>query len=123
MRTKFLGLIVAVSLLTTRAITSTQPASGSAQELTGEVMDTLCAHYKGHQYMMQQMKSMGTDKTTCIQKCLQLGGKLALFSSGGGTVYVITNPERAEPFESRIVQVSGTVKKDKVTILEIKPIE
>lgn len=123
MRTKYLGLIVALSLLTTRASTSTQPQSGSVQSLTGEIIDTICAHYKGHEYMMKQMKSMGTDKKTCIQKCMQLGGKLALYNAADGSVYVITNPERAEPFGGHMVQVSGTVKKDKVTILEIKAVD
>ena len=123
MSAKYVGLMITVYLLTTWTSASTQPSPESAQSLTGEIMDTLCAHYKGHQYMMQQMKSMGTDKKTCIQKCLQLGGKLALYNASTRTVYVITNPERAEPFEGQTVEISGTVKKDKVTIQEIKAIE
>jgi hypothetical protein len=120
--TKYLGLICAVSLLTTAGSTSSQPHSAT-QNLTGEVIDTICAEHKGHQYMMQQMKSMGMDKPTCIQKCMQLGGKLALYSEATDTVYVITNPDQALALGGRMVQVSGTVNKKKLTISEIKAID
>jgi len=122
-KAKYVTLICAVSFLTTTASTSTQPNSASVESLTGEIMDTICAARKGHQYMMQQMKSMGADKKTCIQKCMQLGGKLALYSEATGTVYVITNPEQAQALAGHMVQVSGTVNKKKITISEIKAID
>ena len=94
--------------------------SNDVQTLTGEVIDTICAGYKGHDRMMQQMKSMGTDKKTCVQKCLQLGGKYALYDAANGTVYTITNPEKVEAFAGQQVEITGTLDKKKLTITEIK---
>jgi hypothetical protein len=70
--------------------------------------------------MMQQMKSMGTEKATCIQKCEQLGGKLALLNASTGAVYAISNPEKAEAFAGKQVQITGTLNKKKITISDIK---
>src|SRR5215472_9518946 len=85
-------------------------------------MDTICASYNGHARMMREMKSMGTDKGSCIQKCLQLGGKYALYNATNGTVYTIANPEKARAFDGQEVEVTGTLDKKKLTITEIKPL-
>lgn len=122
MSTKPFYLILFIVFLSSIASTSTKAKPVGPQTLTGEIIDTLCAEHKGHQYMMQQMKSMGTDKQTCIQKCLQLGAKLALFNAADGTVYGIANQDKAVPYEGRQVQVTGTVNKKKITISEIKPL-
>lgn len=86
-------------------------------------MDTICAAYKGHARMMREMKSMGSDKPSCIQKCLQLGGKYALYNAADGTVYTIANPEKARAFGGQEVQIIGTLDKKKLTISEIKTLD
>jgi hypothetical protein len=53
---------------------SKKPAPAIVQEFTGEIMDSICAGYKGHSYMMQQLKSMGTDKESCIKSCINATG-------------------------------------------------
>lgn len=93
------------------------------QTFTGEIMDTICAAYKGHARMMREMKSMGSDKPSCIQKCLQLGGKYALYNAADGTVYTIANPEKARAFGGQEVQIIGTLDKKKLTISEIKTLD
>src|ERR1700749_536686 len=45
----------------------------AAGVFTGEIMDSLCAKEGSHDKMMDEMKSMGRDKQTCAQKCVQLG--------------------------------------------------
>jgi hypothetical protein len=122
---KFAFVIRGLSILCVVGICAASDRSQSSmqQSFTGEIIDTICAQYKGHQHMMQEMKSMGTDKQTCIQKCLQLGGKYALYNSDSGTVYLITNPDKALEFGGQEVQVTGTLNKKKLTITEIKPLE
>jgi len=73
--------------------------------------------------MMREMKSMGTDKPSCIRKCLQLGGKYALYNATNGTVYAIANPEKARAFDGQEVEVTATLDKKKLTITEIKLLE
>ena len=73
--------------------------------------------------MMSKMKSMGRDKKTCVQECWRLDGKLARYSASDGLVYIITNAQCAEPSGGHQAQVSGTVKKGKLTISEIKVID
>ena len=96
--------------------------ASTPQTFTGEIMDTICAGYKGHTRMMRQMKSMGTNKDSCVEKCLQLGGKYALYNATSGTVYTIANPEKARAFGGQEVEITGTLDKKKLTITEIKPL-
>lgn len=110
-----------VLVLTSPVWGSGPSSAGGPQTLTGEIMDTICAGYKGHARMMQQMKSMGSDKKTCIQKCLQLGGKYALDNAANGTVYTIANPEKVRAFDGQEVEVTGSLEKKKLTVTEIKP--
>lgn len=94
--------------------------ASAPQAFTGEIMDTICAGYKGHGRMMREMKSMGTNKQSCIQKCLQLGGKYALYNATNGTVYTIANPDKARAFDGQEVEVTGILNKKKLTVTEIK---
>ena len=43
------------------------------QVFTAEVTDTLCAQNKSHQEMMNENKTMGREKQTCTQRCVQMG--------------------------------------------------
>ena len=95
--------------------------AGAPQTITGEIMDTICAGYKGHARMMQQMKSVGTDKKMGIQMCIQLGGKYALYNATNGAVYTTANPEKVRGFDGQEVEVTGSLEKKKLTATEIKP--
>lgn len=123
MRTVRSLLMVSILFSSLPGWTSGHAQSNDLQTFTGEVIDTICAGYKGHDHMMQQMKSMGADKKTCIQKCLQLGGKYALYNAANGTVYTITNPDKVAAFGGQQVEITGTLEKKKLTISDIKPVE
>ncbi len=92
------------------------------QTFTGEIMDSLCARYKGHSYMMQQMKSMGGDKKTCVRNCInQLGSKYVLFDTGQQAVYRIDNPDKVAPLAGHTVRISGVLlKKNRIKVDKIQ---
>lgn len=92
------------------------------QTFSGEIMDDLCGKDKTHAKMMDQMKSMTSDPVVCTKKCVQLGAHYVLFDRQKGTLYRIDNPEKAEPFAGKTVQVSGTVAKNKLKIATIEAV-
>lgn len=119
-KTKTLLLILSVfsCFLLTGAFKQSQPAG--VQTFSGEIIDTICAEYRGHQHMMQEMKSMGTDKVSCTQKCIQLGAKYALYDPAQQTVYGIQDQDKVNSFAGRQVQITGTLNKKKIKVSEIK---
>jgi hypothetical protein len=92
----------------------------STQTIEGEVTDTLCAPHASHDYMMDQMKSMGKDKTSCIQKCLQVGAKYALYDANKKAIYKVDNPDKVEQFAGHQVRVSGEVHKNNLKVIDIQ---
>ena len=90
------------------------------QVFTGEIMDSLCAKDGTHDKMMDQMKSMGRDKATCAQKCIQLGAKYVLFDPGKKTVFTLDDQDKAAAFAGRKVQVKGTMDKKKIKVTAIE---
>ena len=92
----------------------------AAQTFSGEIMDDLCAKYKSHDKMMQQMKSMTRDPTTCTKKCIQLGAHLVLYERQKDAIYKLDNPQKAEPFAGKTVLISGTLEKNKIKIANIE---
>jgi hypothetical protein len=85
-----------------------------AQTFTGEITDTICARYKGHAHMMEELKTMGNDKKTCIKKCIeQLGAHYVFYDDGKQTTYEITDQDKIAAFAGHKVRVSGTLQKNK----------
>lgn len=91
-----------------------------SQVFTGEIMDSLCAKDGTHDKMMDQMKSMGRDKVTCTQECIQLGGKYVLFDPAKRTVFALDDQDKAATFAGRKVQVKGTMEKKKIKVSDIE---
>lgn len=116
-------LLLALCMGTAGASKKSQ--STGTQTLKGEIMDTLCASYKGHEHMMQELKSMGTDKKSCIKQCLLLGAKYALYDATQQTTYRIDDhdKDKVEPFAGREVQITGTLDKKTIKVTDIKPAE
>lgn len=92
-----------------------------SQVFTGEIMDSLCAKDGSHDKMMDEMKSMGRDKATCTQKCIQLGAKYVLFDPSKKTAFVLDDQDKAAAFAGRKVQVKGTMDKKKIKVATIEP--
>jgi hypothetical protein len=91
------------------------------QTFSGEIMDSLCAKDGSHDKMMDQMKSMGRDKATCAQKCIQLGAKYVLYDSAKKTVYGLDDQDKAARFAGHKVEIKGTMEKKKIKINDIQP--
>ena len=72
--------------------------------------------------MMQQMKSMGNDKATCVKQCLLLGAKYALYDDAKKTFYRLDDQakDKVEPFAGQRVQVTGTLDKKTIKVSDIK---
>lgn len=92
-----------------------------AAVFTGEIMDSLCAKEGSHDKMMDEMKSMGRDKQTCAQKCVQLGAKYVLFDSDKKAVYALDDQDKAASFAGQKVRVKGTLEKKRIKISSIEP--
>jgi hypothetical protein len=118
MRTRFGRILL---LLSTPLLALPLCAGQSGlQVFTGEVMDSLCAKNGSHDEMMDEMKSMGRDKATCTQKCIQLGGKYVLYDAAKKTVYNLDDPDKVEAFAGRKVRVSGTLEKNKIRVSSVQ---
>ena len=95
-------------------------AGSAAQTFSGEIMDDLCAKYKSHDKMMQQMKSMTSDPAICTKKCVQLGAHYVLYDRQKDAIYKLDSPQKAEPFAGKTVHISGTLEKNKIKIASIE---
>lgn len=94
-----------------------------ATTYSGEIMDSLCAKDGSHAKMMDQMKSMGRDKQTCAQKCVQLGAKYVLVDQAKNKVYDLDDQDKAAEFAGHKVQVKGTLEKKKIKVSSIESAE
>jgi hypothetical protein len=95
-------------------------AAQTVETFSGEIMDDLCAKTKSHAKMMQEMKSMTSDPVVCTRKCVQLGAHYVLYDRQKDVMYKLDNPDKAEPFAGKTVQISGTLAKNKIKIATIE---
>jgi hypothetical protein len=91
---------------------------GAQRVFTGEITDTFCAKNKSHNEMMSENKTMGTDKQTCAQRCVQMGAKYVLLDSTG-RVYKLDDQAKAAAFAGLEVRVMGTLQNDQLNIASI----
>jgi hypothetical protein len=89
------------------------------QVFTGEVTDTFCAKNKSHEEMMNENKTMGREKQTCAQKCVQMGAKYVLLDASKGTVYQLDDQGKAAAFAGQEVHVVGTLENNQLKIASI----
>ncbi|MGA9509088.1 MAG: DUF5818 domain-containing protein [Candidatus Sulfotelmatobacter sp.] len=113
-----LGLFLTAPLM--GAQPKAQSGTANAQGFAGEIMDSLCAKNGSHDEMMDQMKSMGRDKKTCVMKCVQLGAKYVLFDASKKTIYALDDQDKAEAFAGQTVRVQGTLQKNKIKVESIE---
>ena len=116
---KTLNTCLITTLLMTCCLGIAQ-TGGGAQTFSGEIMDDLCAKYKSHDKMEQQMKSMTKDPATCTKKCVQLGAHYVLYDRQKDAIYKLDNPQKAEPFAGKTVRISGTLAQNKIKIASIE---
>jgi Protein of unknown function (DUF5818) len=115
---------VRVSLLLSTGLVALQLWAGQLnqsgkQVFTGEVTDTFCATNKSHEQMMNENKTMGREKQTCAQRCVQMGAKYVLLDTSKGTVYQLDDQAKAAAFAGMEVRVVGTLENNQLKIATI----
>jgi hypothetical protein len=120
MKSRFAG----VSLLLSTGLVALQLWAGQLnqsgkQVFTGEVTDTFCAPNKSHEVMMNENKTMGREKQTCTQRCVQIGAKYVLIDASRGTVYQLDDQGKAAAFAGMEVRVVGTLENNQLKIASI----
>lgn len=121
---KHSGIILALSLglLLATPFWGASPKAATDQQYSGEIMDSICAKNGSHEEMMDQMKTMGRDKTTCTKVCAQqLGAKYVLFEASTKKTYVLDDQEKAATFAGQTVHIMGTLEKNKIKLASIEP--
>jgi hypothetical protein len=106
-------------ILVAGSLYAAQSDSNLNSTFTGEIMDSLCAKAGSHDQMMEQMKSMGHDKSSCSAQCIRLGAKYVLYDSAKRAVYQLDDQEKAAEFAGHKVHISGTLEKTKIKIADI----
>jgi hypothetical protein len=115
---------VRVSLFLSTGLVAVQLWAGQLnqsgkQVFTGEVTDTFCAPNKSHEVMMNENKTMGREKQTCTQRCVQIGAKYVLLDASKGTVYQLDDQGKAAAFAGMEVRVVGTLENNQLKIATI----
>jgi hypothetical protein len=115
---------VRVSLLLSTGLIALQLWAGQLnqsgqQVFTGEVTDTFCARNKSHEEMMNENKTMGREKQTCTQRCVQMGAKYVLLDASKGTVYQLDDQAKVAAFAGVEVRVIGTLENNQLKIASI----
>jgi len=115
---------VRVSILLSTGLVALQLWAGQLnqsgqQVFTGEVTDTFCAKNKSHAEMMNENKTMGREKQTCTQRCVQMGAKYVLLDASKGTVYQLDDQAKAAAFAGLEVRVMGTLENNQLKITTI----
>ena len=115
---------VRVPLLLSTGLVALQLWAGQLNQsgqrvFTGEVTDTFCAKNKSHEEMMNENKTMGREKQTCAQKCVQIGAKYVLLDVSKGTVYQLDDQGKAAAFAGLDVRVVGTLENNQLKIASI----
>jgi hypothetical protein len=99
-----------------------QPNHGNLQVFEGEITASYCAPNNPHREIMLKIKSMGHDKKTCTLKCIELGAKLVLYVPFRHAFYDLDNPEKVLPFAGQRVRVTGTLRKNEITVAAIEDV-
>jgi len=121
MKSRFVCVLLLLSTgLVALQLWAGQLNQSGQQVFTGEVTDTFCAKNKSHEEMMNENKTMGREKQTCAQKCVQLGAKYVLLDASKGTVYQLDDQGKAAAFAGLEVRVVGTLENNQLKIASIE---
>ena len=86
----------------------------AAKVFTGEIMDSQCAGMGGHEMMMKDENAK--DAKDCTIKCVQDGGKYALYDAKTKSVCTLDDQAKAKDFAGQNVKVEGTLDRKSRTI-------
>lgn len=123
MMRSFLAVAALVLAMFLQLPAAGSPASKEArtvQTFTGEITESLCP--KSHDDMMKQMKNMRMDKATCERTCIQMGAKYTLYDASTDKVYRLDDPKKIEQYAGQKVRVTGTLKKNTITVQNVEAV-
>jgi hypothetical protein len=85
-----------------------------SRSFSGAIMDSQCAAMKSHDRMMKGMDAK--DAKECTQKCVQMGGKYALFDPATKTAYQLDDQGKSATYAGQTVTVKGALDAASKTI-------
>lgn len=91
-----------------------QSKNAASKIFAGEIMDSQCAAMSGHEMMMKDENAK--DAKDCTVKCVQDGGKYALYNAKTKSAYSLDDQTKAKEFAGQNVKVEGTLDKTGKTI-------
>lgn len=97
-----------------------QSVRDNLQIFVGEITDSHCAKISLRAEFTNQRKGMGRDKKACTVKCIARGSKVVLYDTARRTVYTLDNPEEVLPFAGQKVRITGTLRKNEITVATIE---
>ena len=86
-----------------------QPVRENLQVFVGDITD-----------FANQQTGMRRDKKACTAKCVERGSKIVLYDSAKHTVYMLDDPEKVLPFAGQKVRITGTVRRNEITVATIE---
>lgn len=114
-----IALMFALFLQSSPAASPGDKTAPDVQTFTGEVTESLCP--KNHDEMMKEMKNM-RDKDTCERTCVQMGAKYTLYDPAKDQVYRLDDPRKIESFAGKKVRVTGSLKKNTITVQNVEAV-
>ena len=106
----------ALILMASLAFLTVSFAAPADQTFAGEVMDSKCAMFSGHDAVMNS----GESAKDCTLRCVQTGGimsaKYVLFDAAGKATYQLDDQKTPEQFAGAKVKVTGTYDASTKTI-------
>jgi hypothetical protein len=110
---------LAIAAITTLFLCAVGSVAQNKESFTGEITDSQCALLGGHEKMIEK----GEDSVQCTRRCVQIGGKYALYDAASKKAYQMDDQKKAEAFAGRKVTVLGSYNGATKTIrvAEIKP--
>lgn len=97
-----------------------QSSQDNLQVFVGEITDSFCAKDGSRPENVDQVKSTAHEKKACTKRCIEGGGKIVLYDTSRRTVYRLDNTERVLPFAGQKVRITGTLRRNKITVATIE---
>jgi hypothetical protein len=115
------AIVCFTTLLCSFAIVhASDKTSAEKTVLTGVISDSICARAGSHKEAMQMDKEMGKTAAACTIACVEKNGaKYVLYDAKAKKVYRLSDQAEAKKFAGQSVKVTGTLKKNQVTVESI----
>ena len=120
MRHRF-GVVLVLSLAIGSTLFATADDRAASGVFTGQITDSICARTGSHADTMRLSKDMGTTPFQCTLICVGKGAKYVLYDPKTKKTYRLSDQTQAGKFAGRDVKVTGSLKKNEITVSSIEP--